>query len=396
MTSLEPARIRRRSAPSSATAVLSPKKTHEANEGHHVHSQLATGIQNLNLREDDAELSDNGSNYSSVSEDSLPSIHRYNHKYHGSGLLMTPNDDSEALRLSLQHKLFQLCLDGDLVHTKLPLDDHNPENPLQILDVGTGTGIWACAMALKYPQVNILGVDLTSALLPSDVPANVTFEIADINDPWPPHTYDFIHMRNLVGGGVRDWKSLLSNAFNHLKPGGQLEFTEVRPRFFDNDSDKPDLSNALAGQKLEIGAACLEYQTAFADMSRKMDLDYDPVPQVSGWLTDIGAESIRERVNWLPVKSWGDDPISREKGVVLQEVLDCSLENWTLRLFGLCGWKEEDTRALLERVKQEIQDPGLRSNVQVTFITARKPRQSLESAQHVVAENVLIETHPDS
>ncbi|UZP32394.1 hypothetical protein NXS19_000210 [Fusarium pseudograminearum] len=74
-------------------------------------------------------------------------------------------------------------------------------------------------MAKRYPQVNILGIDLSSALLPEDVPPNVTFEIADATDPWPARTYDFIHMRSLAGAGVRDWDSLLAEAYEHLKPG---------------------------------------------------------------------------------------------------------------------------------------------------------------------------------
>ncbi|KAH6885243.1 S-adenosyl-L-methionine-dependent methyltransferase [Thelonectria olida] len=339
--------------------------------------------------DDGVDLSDTCSNYSSVSEDSLPPIHAYSHRYHGSGLLMTPNDDSEALRMSLQHQLFQLCLDGGLVDAKLPLDNHTPENPLQVLDVGTGSGIWACDMAQKYPQVNILGVDLTSALLPSDVPTNVTFEIADVNDPWPPRAYDFIHMRNLVGGGVRDWKALLSKAFDHLKPGGQLEFTEIRPRFFDVDPEQADLPGLLADQQPEIGSSCLEYEMAYASMCMKMGLDFDPVPRVPGYLTDVGAESIRERVDWLPVKSWGNDPISREKGDILARMIECGLENWTLMLFGTCGWEEKDTRALLDRVKQEVQDPGLRSNVQVTFITARKPTAALDTTAEPTTETIF-------
>lgn len=248
---------------------------------------------------------------------------------------MTPNDDSEAYRMSLQHQLFQLCLDGGLVDAKLPLDDHTPENPLEILDVGAGSGIWACEMGQRYPEVNILGVDLTSALLPSDVPSNVTFEIADVTDPWSPRTYDFIHMRNLVGGGVRDWRALVITAYEHLKPGGQLEFTELRPRFFDVEPENADLP---AGARPDIGGSCREFQATYINMCMKLGMNFDPVPLVSGYLTEVGAESIRERVDWLPVKSWGNDPISRKKGEILSQMIECGM-------LKLCGSDAMLTRA---------------------------------------------------
>jgi hypothetical protein len=41
------------------------------------------------------------------------------------------------------------------------------------------------------------------------------------------------------------------------------------------------------------------------------------------------------------------------------------VENWTLRLFGLGGWEEKATRALLDRVKGEMRDPLLRSLAKV-------------------------------
>ncbi|KAL6405018.1 hypothetical protein AUP68_11858 [Ilyonectria robusta] len=422
MTGLVPPR-RRKSAASSATAPLPHNMPRDAIDDYHVVGNLSVDIGHVSLAEDaeddDADLSETCSNFSTVSEDSLPLIRAYSHTYHGSGQLMTPNDDSEARRMALQHELFQLCLDGGLVDAKLPLENHTPDNPFMILDVGAGSGIWARDMAQRHPQVNILGIDITRALLPNDVPANVTFEIADATDPWPPHTYDFIHMRNLVGGGIRDWQSLLARAYAHLKPGGQLEFTEIRPRFFGVDTEEADLPSVLAGAKPAIGAACCEYETAYVDMCMKLGLDFDPVPRIPGWLSNMGAESTRERVDWLPVSNWGNDPISRKKGEILSQMIECGtwnealsnwrrkltfvtgLENWTLMLFGLGGWKEKDTRALLARVLEEVQDPERKSNVKVygsypervytteltsstrTFITARKPLHAPEPSAEV-------------
>ncbi|KAH7316845.1 S-adenosyl-L-methionine-dependent methyltransferase [Stachybotrys elegans] len=333
----------------------------------------------------DAASAETSSHYSSVSEDSVPPIQAYGHTYYGDGRFFSPNDASEARRLRLQHELFKLCLEGQLAASRLPLaalsqadDDDGALPPFHVLDAGTGSGLWAREAAAAWPRADVLAVDVTSALLPSvetPVPRNLTFEVADLAGEWPPRLYDFVHMRNLVGGGVRDWRALLREAYAHLKPGGYLEFTEVRPRFFDGEGgEEEEKEKTGAVETGEIGAACREYEATFADMCARVGLDFDPLPRVPGWLTEVGAAGVRERVDWLPVSgSWGGDVVSRRKGELLGEMIDGCLENWTMMLFGVCGWAEEDTRALLERVKAEVRDPKLRAYAKVTFITARKP-----------------------
>jgi hypothetical protein len=41
------------------------------------------------------------------------------------------------------------------------------------------------------------------------------------------------------------------------------------------------------------------------------------------------------------------------------------LSNWTMMLFGRCGWNERDMRDLIGRVKEELQNPQTRSSGRV-------------------------------
>ncbi|KAI8225905.1 Secondary metabolism regulator LAE1 [Colletotrichum sp. SAR 10_96] len=325
--------------------------------------------------DDDGDDSDAGSDYSSVSVDELPPIRSYGHTYHGSGVLLMPNDESERARLEIQHQLFKLCLEGGLTATKLPKD-----RPLNILDIGSGTGNWAIEMAQQYPQAKIMGVDLSAALLPTNVPSNVVFEVEDATDPWDreKNSLDFVHMRNLVGGGVPEWKPLFEQAYEHLKPGGMIEFAEVRPRYFDLIDSSSDEPSAPTNEEEKNGpmAGCREFELRFAQMAQIAGVDFDPIPKIPSILTDVGFEKVGRWSDLVPIQAVGHDEKMVRKGAQFAQMLEYGgLENYSLAVFAKGGWDENDTRALLQRVHKESRDPANEAYGKVSFVTARKPMQ---------------------
>jgi tRNA G46 methylase TrmB len=79
--------------------------------------------------------------------------HRYKDgKYH------LPNDDQENDRLDLQHNLFLLTFDNKLGLSPPNLPDSKVK---RVLDLGTGTGIWAIDFGDEHPEADIIGVDLS-------------------------------------------------------------------------------------------------------------------------------------------------------------------------------------------------------------------------------------------
>ncbi|KAK2024725.1 methyltransferase domain-containing protein [Colletotrichum zoysiae] len=309
--------------------------------------------------EDEADASDAGSDFSSVSIDELPPIRAYGHTYHGSGRLLMPNDESERARLEIQHQLFKLCLEGGLTATKLPKDQ-----PLNILDIGTGTGNWAVEMGEKYPLAKIMGIDISAALLPTTVPPNVVFEVEDITNDWARerNSLDFVHVRNLVGGGVPDWRGLFKQTYEHLKPGGQIEVSEVRTRFFDlvdSSSDEP----AAPTEEEEEGAkdhgvmmACREFEVRLAEMAAIAGVDFDPIPKIPSILTDVGFEKVGRWSDLVPIQAVGHDEKMVRKGAQFAQMLEYGLENYSLAVFSKGGWDEKGIRDLLQRVHKESRD----------------------------------------
>ncbi|KAI5242737.1 hypothetical protein E4T42_07608 [Aureobasidium subglaciale] len=78
-------------------------------------------------------------------------------RYHamGGGRYLLPNDDTELDREDMKHHMWTLVLEGCL-HLA-PIGDH----PMKILDVGTGSGIWAMQAADQYPSAEVIGFDIS-------------------------------------------------------------------------------------------------------------------------------------------------------------------------------------------------------------------------------------------
>jgi trans-aconitate methyltransferase len=159
-----------------------------------------------------------------------------------------PIDEKELNRNDLQHHKYFLLLKERLFVAPISSSTLSSGNT-RILDLGTGTGIWAMDMADAYPSASILGVDI-AATQPPFVPPNCTFEIEDVEEDWPYRSahFDFVHGRDLMTA-VRDWPRLMTQAYAHLKPGGWIQLCSTIPgALSDDESIPPDSGYVDSGR----------------------------------------------------------------------------------------------------------------------------------------------------
>jgi SAM-dependent methyltransferase len=157
------------------------------------------------------------------------------HNYRGCQYLF-PNDEWELERLDFQHEIFLRLFDGELFLAPIS------PSPQNILDIGTGTGIWAIDMADKYPSAIVIGIDI-SPTQPNWGPPNCKFQADNANDDWTfTQQFDFIHCRQLFM--AVEERRLFQQSFDALKEGGWLEIKEfVLPWYcVDNTLNGTDLA----------------------------------------------------------------------------------------------------------------------------------------------------------
>lgn len=262
-----------------------------------------------------------------------------------------PNDEAEQTRLAITHQAFLQILDGQLSFTRIPV------NVARVLDIGTGIGDWATAVAERFPKAEVIATDI-APFQPTDVPPNVSFEVDDAREEWTySKPFDFIHIRGLTGA-FSDWHAIYSEACKHLTPTGSLEIAD-----FGLIKDP----NTAADSYLSIfNGAC---QSAAEKARTPLGLDHFRKEVMEG----SGLIVARSRVLDVPIGTWPSDPRKKVAGkMALISTLE-GLEAMSMRLLTkYLGWKEDAVRDLCEKVKEELMKPGVRASVPCQFISARK------------------------
>jgi SAM-dependent methyltransferase len=257
--------------------------------------------------------------------------------------------------LDLAHHLFTLTLSSKLHLAPLP------PSP-SVLDLGTGTGIWAIDFADSNPSCSVIGTDL-SPIQPTWHPPNCEFQIDDFNDPWTfgANRFDFIHLRT-SHGCVHSRAALYAQCLTALKPGGYLEEVEYAPEFISQDNSIAP-GSPLA-QWTDVALACA---------ARLPDEEIYVFRHMATRIRAAGFEDVTEESFYWPLGPWAKGKELKELGAWGRMHIDLGAENWVLRLLTSMGWEVKDIKKLCDGVRKQMREKGVHALHQMNVVYARKP-----------------------
>ncbi|KAL9601705.1 MAG: hypothetical protein Q9219_002316 [cf. Caloplaca sp. 3 TL-2023] len=327
-----------------------PTVSHVDDDVHDVPKQAAAGRCSTGSRHGSSERSQSSTKSLSVDASAFDYMLENDRTYADQHYFM-PCDEEEQTRLAITHQCFISILNGQLSFQNIP------RSAKRILDIGTGTGDWAIAVAERFPQAEVIATDI-AGFQPTDVPPNVFFEIDNAQEEWTyTDPFNLIHIRGL-SGAFRDWTSIYKEAHRHLQPSGILEVA---------DFGVIEMTEQIPDSYLSIyNGACV---SAAERSGSRLGLEHMRKTVVES----AGFSFAKSRTFDVPLGTWSTDPRKKVAGkMALISMLE-SLEAVSLRLLTQhAGFKVDDVRDLCQKVKEELLRPGVRPYVSCQFMVARK------------------------
>lgn len=292
-------------------------------------------------------MSVNSSIYQFVEENGR-TYHRYKE-----GTYFLPNDEAEMERLDLQHQLWMLTL-----HDEMHLSP--VKNPRLVLDIGTGTGIWAIEFANRFPSANVIGTDL-SPIQPEFIPSNCQFEVDDLEDQWNyPQKFDLIHGRAMVTC-FKNPATVFKSAFDSLEPGGYFELQDMA-------IPMRAIDDTLKGTAMEFWA------DTTMSAAEKLGRSWKNVEKYSKFMEEAGFVDVTERHFQWPMNPWAKGKHMKILATYWMEDMLRALEGLSMAVLTRAGgMTKEEVETLTAKVRKDIVNKDIHAYQPVLVVYGRKP-----------------------
>nr|UWK20372.1 chromatin methyl transferase [Trichoderma crystalligenum] len=292
-------------------------------------------------------------------------------RFYGSwkrGKYLFPIDKEELSRLDIFHKFFLVARDDRICSSPV-----SAEGRPKIMDLGTGTGIWAFNVVEDYiKNAQIMAVDLNQ-IQPALIPRGVTTIQFDIEEPsWEPllRDCDLIYIR-LLYGSIKDdmWPNIYRKIFEHLAPGtGYVEHLEM------------DWTPQWEGEHIPTHSAFREWSQLFLRAMHRFQRsvkissqDTKRMMETAGF-TDFTETTIKCYVN-----PWSHNRHDREVARWFNLAFSLGLEAMSMMpMIEKLGMTKDEVEDLCARVRKEICILRYHAYCTLHIWTAKKPPSRLQ------------------
>ncbi|KAK3947035.1 S-adenosyl-L-methionine-dependent methyltransferase [Pseudoneurospora amorphoporcata] len=270
-----------------------------------------------------------------------------------------PNDDKANEMLDIIHATMVMLFDGKLYTS--PLNDNEIKN---VIDIGTGTGVWAIDFADDHPNCTVIGTDI-SPIQPSWVPPNARFEIDDATKEWtyPENHFDFIHLRFMTGV-IKDWDALYKEAYRCAKPGAWIEH-------LDGDADWICLDGTMPHD-----SALAQWGPIWKEVGRKTGLEFCVASsdKMEKGMKNAGFTNVTSEDYYVPISPWSDDPKMKQLGLYQSAALTHDLEGFMVYFLpNYLGWTPKEIANYAAICRKEFREGKIHSNIRWRVVRAQKP-----------------------
>jgi ubiquinone/menaquinone biosynthesis C-methylase UbiE len=252
------------------------------------------------------------------------------------------HDKDEMERLTIQDQMITTAMGGVLSEQPDPSTFHH------VLDIGCGTGGWVIEAAKAYPEMSLVGIDISNKMIEyaskqaknSKVHNQVEFREMDTlrQLEFPSDGFDLVNLRFGVSF-IRqwDWPRVVSEMLRVTKPGGVVRITDSK---IVHQSSSPGL---MAFQLLVAHALNMAGHIATLDES-------GVTLQLAPWLQRFGARQVATKTYSIRCQ------MEMEAGKGYVE--DITIAMRTLRQF-ILKWArvEDDYEQVCDLVRKQIAQP---------------------------------------
>ncbi len=267
---------------------------------------------------------------------------------------------AEMTRLRIQDMMVTKVMGGLFIE---PLDVSQPR---RILDIACGPGGWALEVAYKYPDCEVIGVDISQLMIAyantqADVQEldNVNFHVMNVLQPlqFDDNSFDVVNARFLTFFMLKEaWQPLVREMVRITRPGGKIYLTET------NDSG---VTNSPAFQR---------WYELFAKAYALAGRSFNPngqhagiTPMLGKFLHEAGCQDILEKMNVLNFSAGSE---AQQNYYDNYKVAFLLAQEFTIKM-GLATRAEAN--ALYEQVLLEMLQEDFRAHLYFLTVRGVKP-----------------------